>query len=97
MNYYVYLLKIVVERSMYAPHIQAPMAYLRELNRRGTLLLPGPFADQCGGMALIRAESEAEAQAIAVDSPVVAGVDTFDLRQWHSTGGDSGRITLKAA
>lgn len=98
MNYYVYLLTIVVERSVYEPHLPAHMAYLHELNARGTLLLSGPFVDRRGGMVLIRAESEAAARAIAAADPlVVAGVDTFELRQWRITGGDAGRITLEAA
>lgn len=98
MNYYVYLLTIVVERSAYEPHLPAHSAYLRRLDAAGALVLSGPFADRRGGMVLIRAASEAEARAMAEGDPlVVAGVDTYELRQWRVTGGDLARLQLEAA
>lgn len=97
MNYYVYLLTIVVERSAYEAHLPDHSAYLRELDAAGALVLSGPFADRRGGMVLIRAQSEADARAIAEADPLVArGVDSYDLRQWRVTGGDPQRLQLEA-
>lgn len=97
MNYYVYILTIVVDRSIYEPHLPAHRAYLEQLDAAGTLVLSGPFADRRGGMVLIRAASEADARAVADADPlVVAGVDTYELRQWRITGGDLQRLQLEA-
>jgi uncharacterized protein YciI len=94
MNYYVYILTIVVERSEYEVHLPAHREYLRQLDADGALVLSGPFTDRRGGMILIRAESEARAIAEA-DPLVEQGVDTYELRQWRITGGDLGRLALE--
>lgn len=96
MNYYVYILTIVVERSEYEVHLPAHREYLRQLDADGSLVLSGPFTDRRGGMILIRAESEAAARAIADADPLVKhGVDTYELRHWRITGGDLGRLALE--
>lgn len=98
MNYYVYILTIVVERSVYEPHLPAHRAYLAQLDQAGALVLSGPFTDRRGGMVLIRAESEAAARAIAEADPlVVNGVDRYELRHWRITGGDLERLQLEPA
>jgi uncharacterized protein len=98
MNYYVYILTIVVDRSVYERELPAHRAYLRQLSDDGTLVLSGPFADRRGGMVLIRAESEAAARAIAEADPLVkSGMDTYELRQWRITGGDLARLELEVA
>jgi uncharacterized protein YciI len=96
MNYYVYILRIVVERSVYEVHLPAHREYLRQLDAAGTLVLSGPFTDRHGGMLLIRAESEDAARAIAEADPLVKnGVDTYELRHWRITGGDPQRLQLE--
>jgi hypothetical protein len=98
MNYYIYLLTIIVERSVYEPHLPAHGAYLQQLDAAGTLVLSGPFADRKGGMVMIRAESEAAAREIAEADPLVrAGVDRYELRQWRITGGAPDRLRLEPA
>lgn len=98
MNYYIYLLTIVVERAVYEPHLPAHGAYLQQLDANGTLVLSGPFADRKGGMVLIRAESEDAARAIAEADPLVLhGVDRYELRQWRITGGTLDRLVLEPA
>jgi uncharacterized protein YciI len=98
MNYYVYILTIVVERSAYEVHLPAHREYLQQLDAAGTLVLSGPFTDRRGGMVLIRAESEAAARAIAEADPLVEnGVDTYELRHWRITGGDLQRLQLEVA
>jgi hypothetical protein len=97
MNYYVYVLSIVVERSVYEQHLPEHRQYLQQLAAAGTLVLSGPFADRRGGMVLIQAESEAAARAIAEADPLVArGVDTYELRHWRITGGDPQRLRLES-
>lgn len=98
MNYYVYLLTIVVDRSAYEVHLPAHREYLQQLDAAGVLVLSGPFADKRGGMVLIRAASEDAARAVAERDPLVAaGVDTYELRQWRITGGDLARLRLESA
>jgi hypothetical protein len=98
MNYYVYILTIVVERSVYEVHLPAHREYLQHLNATGALVLSGPFTDRRGGMLLIRAESEEAARAIAEADPLVKnGVDTYELRHWRITGGDLQRLALEVA
>ncbi len=98
MNYYVYVLTIAVERSVYEVHLPAHRHYLEQLHADGTLVLSGPFTDRRGGMVLIRAPSEAAARAIAEADPLVKhGVDTYELRHWRITGGDPQRLQLEDA
>lgn len=98
MNYYIYILTIVVERSAYEPYLPAHRAYLQQLDAAGTLVLSGPFTDRRGGMIVIRAASEADARAIAEADPLVLhGVDTYELRHWRITGGDPQRVQLESA
>lgn len=98
MNYYIYILTILVERSVYEPHLPAHRAYLAQLDAAGTLVLSGPFTDRRGGMVMIRAESEEAARAIAEADPLVrAGVDRYELRHWRVTGGNLDRLQLEPA
>jgi uncharacterized protein YciI len=81
-------LTIIVERTLYTPHLPAHLAYLQQLKQRGVLLLSGPFADRQGGMVIIQAETSAAAEAIAQADPLVSsGVDSYTLREWVITDG----------
>ncbi len=96
MRYFLYLLRIVVDRAAYEPHLPDHLRYLERLNIEGSLVLSGPFADRSGGMILVRAGSFAEARAMAEADPLVAsGVDTYDLREWRLTAGDISRIVIE--
>ena len=96
MNYYIYILTIAVERSVYEVHLPAHREYLQQLDAAETLVLSGPFTDRRGGMVLIRAESEEAARAVAEADPLVkSGVDTYELRHWRITGGDLQRLQLE--
>ncbi len=98
MNYYVYLLTIVVDRSVFEQHVGAHRQYLKQLDEQGILVISGPFADRRGGMVMIRAESEEAARAIADADPLVtSGSDTYELRHWRITEGDPQRIQLEGA
>lgn len=64
--------------------LKGHIRHLRELAKKGQLELCGPFQDQKGGMAVVKASSLAEAQLIAQADPFVAeGFSTFELRVWE--------------
>lgn len=96
--YFVYLLTIIVERSVYEPHLPDHLAYLAELDAQGILVLSGPFTDRRGGMIMIRVADEAAARAVAEADPLVArGLDRYELRAWRLTGGQVARIAIEEA
>jgi len=69
--------------------MRAHGAHLKRLEAKGQLVLCGPFADQTGGMTIIRAGSLAEAEAVAVADPLVAsGMEVYEVRPWLLTGGE---------
>jgi uncharacterized protein YciI len=54
--------------------------YLRDLHARGTVLLAGPLGDD-GGLVLVRARDQAEAErTMATDPAVVSGAFVGDVR-----------------
>lgn len=64
-----------------APHY----AHLDALRERGALESWGPFADRSGGAYVLRAESLAEAQAMAFADPLhVSGSSEVTVREWHA-------------
>ena len=96
MRYFVYLLRIVVDRATYEPHLPAHLAYLDHLDAAGSLVLSGPFGDRTGGMIMVRAASLEAARAIAEADPLVsAGVDVYNLHEWRLTGGNPSRIIIE--
>lgn len=57
--------------------------YLQVLADAGRLLLAGPFLDDSGGIAFVRAASLSAAQAIADDDPAVGdGIFVVEVRAW---------------
>ena len=95
MQYYVYLLRIAVDRAPYEPHLPAHLRYLDALDAAGTLVLSGPFGDRSGGMVMIRTETAEAARAVAEGDPLVAeGVDTYELKEWRLTGGRLDRLRV---
>lgn len=65
------------------PLVRRHVSYLRELERRGQLVLCGPFTDYRGGMVIITTSSPEEARKIASDDPFVSeGAETFEVRTW---------------
>ncbi len=70
--------------------VHAHVEHLRELERRGRLVLAGPFDDRSGGMVVFRAIDEAEANAILARDPfVVEGVRVATLRRWSLSCADN--------
>lgn len=58
--------------------------YLGELQKKGKVLLFGPWRDLPGSMAIVLANDDAEAMAIAQNDPAVrSGSLTFEVRAWN--------------
>lgn len=58
--------------------------YMQRLLDEGRLFAAGGFADDDGGMAIVRSASVAEAQALLdADPAVVSGVFTGQLEHWR--------------
>ncbi|NNN07000.1 MAG: hypothetical protein HKL90_13975 [Elusimicrobia bacterium] len=80
---YVILLKKTgrpMDGDMLAGHIR----HLRELARKGQLVMGGPFQNGDGGMLIIKAPSHLEARRIAESDPFVSGgIENYELRTWE--------------
>jgi len=67
------------------PRLAEHLAYMIELERRGTLFASGPFGDgrSGDGMTILRAADEAQARAVMLADPfVVHGLRTFTIMPW---------------
>ena len=59
------------------------VVYIRGLIDNGKVVAGGPFGDESGGMAIVRAESLAEAEAmLAADPALTNGTFKGRVRQW---------------
>ena len=66
--------------------IPAHYAFLDDLKARGALAGFGPFTDTSGGAYLLRAQSLAQAEALASADPVHAcGSSEVSVREWKAT------------
>ena len=64
--------------------IPAHYAFLEDLQGRGVLAGYGPFADKSGGAYLLKAQSLAQAQALAFADPVhTSGSSQVSVREWQ--------------
>ncbi|WP_410771766.1 YciI family protein [Fontibacillus sp. BL9] len=81
---YVILLSMNPGKSFNEELIRSHVAYLRELDSMGKLVMCGPFADAPGGMVIIEAENLEEAKALAERDPFVkSGTENYELRAWE--------------
>ncbi len=65
------------------PLVMLHVRYMMELLEQGTLVVGGPFLDDSGGMAVLRADDiEAARKLAAADPSVEAGLLSFELRPW---------------
>ena len=75
---------------------QDHLAHQYDLERRGIMFAAGPFVDEAGkpmgpGMIIIRANSEAEARAIADADPYHrGGFRSYRLQRWMMNEGSFG-------
>lgn len=64
--------------------VEAHVAFLRELDRDGALVLAGPFAGAPEGLVVLRATDLAAAEALAARDPfVVSGARVASVRAWE--------------
>lgn len=64
--------------------VDAHVAFLRELDREGCLVLAGPLRDRAAGRIVIRAASLAEAQSLAERDPfVTSGARLAEVTTWE--------------
>ena len=73
------LIKKDITPEMMDPH----KAYVKDLVQKGKMVIAGPFTDRSGGMILIEALDENEAQRIAAEDPaVVSGILKNNIREF---------------
>lgn len=83
----------VAERTTSREDIEAHVAHLRALERRGVLELAGPLPEARSGMVIVRAASREDAERIAREDPFVKrGVRTFEVRRWLLSCDDNGHM-----
>jgi uncharacterized protein YciI len=81
--------------------LPAHLEYMIALEKRGVLFASGPLSDGEGpprgaGLTILRVESAREARQLAEADPfVVAGLRTFEIREWTIMEGTLGlRVNL---
>jgi uncharacterized protein len=85
---YVVLSKVGAAPEALAAHLPEHLEYMIGLEKRGVLFASGPLAEADGkmrgdGLTILRAGSAEEARRIASADPfVVAGLRSFELREW---------------
>ncbi|GAA4718921.1 YciI family protein [Brevibacillus fulvus] len=73
----------IIDQELNAKVRPAHLEYVDQLFRAGKVVMAGPFTDKQGGMVIYKADSMAEAQALAEADPVVKeGARTLELREW---------------
>lgn len=72
------------ENKMSRELVEAHVTYLRQLESDGRLVLCGPFAENWGGMVIVRASSIEEAKQISAQDPfVTSGFRRPEVLTWH--------------
>jgi uncharacterized protein len=84
-----------------APHVEAHVAFMIELEARGVLFASGPFQKDGKatgeGLTIVRAASIDDArQLLAGDPFATSGLRTWDVREWHLLEGAI-TVTLHAS
>ena len=95
---YVILNKTLVSPAKLQSKLAAHLAYLIDLEKRGTLFASGPLTDIDGnltgdGLTIVRAKSHKAAQRIADGDPFVrADMRKAEVKQWVV---NEGRVTVQ--
>ena len=85
---YVVIFTNVLGAEFSAPIVRAERAYKRKLIRLGHLVLAGPWTDQSGGLAILRAESESAVHRLIEAAPFVCnGLQRYEVRPWRPVHG----------
>lgn len=92
---YVILLSMNPGKSFTEDLIRDHVAYLRELEAMGKLVMCGPFADYPGGMVILEAENLEEARALAERDPFIkSGTENYELRTWEISNEDNNHLGM---
>jgi uncharacterized protein YciI len=85
---YVVLSKGAASPEQLSEHLPSHLEYMIDLEKKAVLFASGPLSDAEGkmrgdGLTILRAASAEEARGIAQGDPFfVAGLRTFELREW---------------
>ena len=96
-RYWAILTRAAKPREEISKFMHAHLTHQIDLEKRGIMFGAGPLADPDGslagfGLIIVRAESEAEARAIADSDPMHSnGMRTYTLHQWIL---NEGRINI---
>lgn len=92
---YVILLSMNPGMSLTEELVRGHVAYLRELEARGKLVMCGPFADYPGGMVIIEAENMEEARVLAEMDPFIkSGTENYELRTWEISNEENNHLGM---
>lgn len=92
---YVILLSMNPGKSFTEDLIRGHVAYLRELEALGKLVMCGPFTDYPGGMVILEAENLEEARALAERDPFIkSGTENYELRTWEISNEDNNHLGM---
>lgn len=79
---YAIMMKMKEGKTFEPGVIQRHVEHLRSLDDNGRLVIAGPFKDGKGGMLVIRAQSQEEAEGMAKQDPFIAeGFEDFEVRE----------------
>lgn len=73
----------IAGKPMHQQKLAEHVAYMRRLIDEGRIVAGGPFGEESGGMAILRADSSVEAEKILQSDPgVLNGTFVGSVRQW---------------
>ena len=82
-KYYLIFLYPIPERPLSREVVNLHAIHMAELDDSGKLVVAGPIVERSGELIVLRAESAAEAMAIAEEDPLVRGAyQTYELATW---------------
>ena len=81
------------DRQATRDDVEAHVAHLRVLEKRGALELAGPFPEARSGLVVLRVATRSEAESIAAEDPFVQrGVRTAEVRRWILSSEDNNHL-----
>lgn len=75
--------------------IKAHIAFLRDLDRKGLLIMCGPFSNYAGGMIILNTSNFEEATQLASSDPFVKeGLKKFSVRTWEISNEENNHLGM---
>jgi uncharacterized protein YciI len=73
----------IVDKATFDRHVPAHKAFVKQLNDSGHQATTGYWRNSRGGMLLFQAESQAEAETIIAQDPLISnGCVEYELHEW---------------